>query len=130
MSGIAYLRNGVKTGPKITYFDIQPEIQRAEAITNTTPIISLDYKPYRAALIPSAAQVSHTRLILGLKPSPFGIKTGLNPGPTYQNANQGYGRNQRRGLAYKLDGKDRTVGKLMPQAGVYAGLNNKIPLPK
>lgn len=130
MSGIAYLRNGLKAGPKPTYFDIQPEMQRGQALTSKTPMIPRDYKPYRASLIPSAAQVPHTRLVLGLKPSPFSIKTGIDAGPMHQNASQGYGRHQKQGLAYKIDGKDRTTGKLLVQSdSSYAGLNNRLPIP-
>jgi len=131
MSGIAYLRNGIKPGPKPTYFDIQPVMQRGEAVTSKTPIIPRDYKPFRQPLIPSAAQVPHTRLVLGLKPAPFSIRTGMDPGPMHQNAHQGYGRHQRKGLAYKLDEKDRTIGPLLVQAdSAYAGLNNRLPIPK
>ena len=129
MSGIAYIRNGVKPGPKPTYFDIQPEMQRcAESKVSKTPMIPLDYKPYRAPLIPSAAQVPHTRLVLGLKPSPFSLKSGIDAGPQGSGAHQGYGRNQKQGLAYKVDGKDRTTGPLLVQAdSMYAGLNNRLP---
>ena len=132
MSGIAYLRNGIKPGPKPTYFDIQPEMQSGESKTSKTPVIPAEsYQPYRAPLIPSAAQVPHTRLVLGLKPSLFSIRTGIDPGPMHQNASQGYGRHQRKGLAYKLDGKDRTIGPLLVQAdSAYAGLNSRLPIPK
>jgi hypothetical protein len=130
MSGIAYLRNGIKTGPKPTYFDIQPEIRIGEPPSSKTPMIPRDFKPFRQPLIPSANQVPHTRLVLGLKPAPFSIRTGMDPGPMHQNAHQGYGRHQNKGLSFKLDGKDRTAGKLLVQAdSAYAGLNNRLPIP-
>ena len=135
MSGIAYLRNGVRPGPQPTYFDIQPTVVRAEPkmVEQRTPLIPKEYTryAYRAPLIPSAAHQPHTRKVLGLKPHPFSIRTGQDPGPMYQNAQQGYGLHHKKGLAHKLDGKDHTTGRLLVQAdGLYAGLNNKIPLPR
>ena len=130
MSAAAYLRNGVTPPPKSTYFDLQPIAQRAQAVDGKVPAIPREYKPYRPPLIPSASHVPHTRLVLGLKPYPFSIRTGIDPGPVHHSASQGYGRHQKKGLAYKLDGKDHTQGKLMPQAdSTYASMNNKIPLP-
>jgi len=133
MSGIAYLRNGIRPGPVLTYFDIQPTMARIEPnmVERKVPIIPKEYKPYRAPLIPSAAHQPFSRKVLGLKPHPFSIRTGQDAGPMFQNASQGYGRHHKKGLAYKLDGKDRTSGPLLIQAdGLYAGLNNKIPLPR
>ena len=132
-SGIAYLRNGVRPAPMPTYFDIQPTMLRAEPkmVQQRTPLIPKDYKPYKAPLIPSAIHQPHTRQVLSLKPHPFSIRTGQDPGPMYQNAHQGYGRHHKKGLAHKLDGHDHTTGPLLKQAdGLYAALNNKIPLPR
>ena len=132
MSAAAYLRNGVKAAPKPTYFDIQPPFLVSEnKLPPKTQLIPRTYDPYRLPLIPSATHPHHTRQVLGLKPYPFSIRTGIDGGPrSNANANQGYGRHQRRGLAYKLDGTDHTKGPLLKQAdSTYAGLNNRIPLP-
>ena len=133
MSLAAYLRNGVRPAAEPTYFDLQPRMMRGteETMQANVPLVPRTSDPYKNKLIPSATHAHHTRQVLGLKPYPFSIRTGIDPGPrSNANANQGYGRHQRRGLAYKLDGTDHTKGPLLKQAdSTYAGLNNRIPLP-
>ena len=70
-------------------------------------------------------------MILGIKPTPFSKFTGISPGPRSSGLiPQGYGRHQKQGLAYKVDGHDRTQGKLLIQAdSSYAGLNSRITVP-
>ena len=129
MSGIAYLRNGIVPGPKPTYFDIQPAFGRGEP--TTAKMQETKWEPFRQPLIPNAAQIPHTQLVLGLKPSPFSMRNGIDAGPMYPvGAHQGYGRHQNPGLAFKLNKEDNTTGKLLVQAdSTFAGLNSRIPLP-
>ena len=134
MSVIAYMKNGIKPGPMPTYFDLQPSMTRSvpETLVRSIPKLPHKYEgPFIAPLMPSASMPSHTKQVLGLKPSPFSIKTGIDPGPrSVKVCSQGYGRHQNKGLAHGMTGKDKTSGPLMPQADSnYAGLNNRIPLP-
>ena len=135
MSTVAYLRNGVK-GDAISYFTIQPSINftpENALITNKVQQIPISQETFSLPLIPSAVHQPFSRKVLGLKPSPFSIRTGMDPGPKFQGAKalQGYGRHQNKGLAFMLDGKDHVSARpLLVQAdSSYAGMNNRIPLP-
>ena len=135
MSVIAYMKNGIKPGPIPTYFDLQPTIIRGDAQRATKSISKIPNKPsddiYIPKVMPSATIHDNSRKVLGLKPYPFSIKTGIDPGPrSGKICSQGYGRHHNKGLAHMITGKDHTEGKLLIQAdSTYAGLNNRIPLP-
>ncbi len=105
MSLVAYMRNGVQAGPMPTYFDLQPRITSHEnSVARATPNVPRttpdDFVRHR--LVPSATHQHHTRQVLGLKQYPFSIRTGKDPGHTFQGvkAHQGYGRHQTQGLAF------------------------------
>ena len=123
MSLAAYLLNGVRPAAEPTYFDLQPRMMRGseETMQANVPLVPRTSDPYKNKLIPSANHPHHTRQVLGLKPYPLSIRTGIDPGHRYSgvNAHQGYGRHQRRGLAYKLDGTDHTKGPLITLRGRY-----------
>lgn len=129
----AHLRLGIKPQPRKSYADLQPTvIQTAnERFATSTPVVPRIYDPPRYPLIPNAIQQHHARVVLPLKPYPLSLKSGKDPGATNPvDAKQGYGRRQKRGLAYKADGIDHTSGPLLKQAHTfYAGMNNPIPLP-
>ena len=134
MSIAAYIRNGVRPGPKPTYFDIQPTMMIGSNETAAQiPKIPLRQKDvFILPLMNSASMTSHMRQVLGTKPYPFSIKTGIDPGPrSGKVCSQGYARHQKKGLAYMIDGKDHvSAGPLLVQAdSSYAGMNNRIPLP-
>ena len=135
MSAIAYMRNGIKPAPMPTDFDLQPSMTRSVPGSLVKSIPKIPNRPsediYIPKVMPSAAMPNHTRQVLGLKPSPFSIKTGIDPGPrSGKVTSQGFGRHHNKGLAHMITGKDKTSGPLMPQADSnYAGLNNRIPLP-
>jgi len=135
MSGIAYLRNGVK-GEAVNYFDIQPKMMRGEPEMVAKKVPVLPNKPvgaFRMPLIPSAVHQPFDRKVLGLKPSPFSIRTGMGPGPrSVGQAHFGHGRGHPKGLSHMLNGKDNaTKGLLLVQAdSTYAVMNNKIPVPQ
>ena len=130
----AYIRNGATATPQHTYADIQPTfISRTDMAIDALrpPPIPKVYEPPRHKLIPSAIHEPQARIVLAMKPPPFSINSGKDPGPRFPvNAQQGYGRHQKKGLAYMASGVDKTGGPLLKQAHTfYAGLNNPIPLP-
>lgn len=134
MSSVAYLRNGTKAAPIQTNFDLQPVMQSSDnLVARKTPMIPEKYEPFSAPLIPSAIQQPSTRQILGLKQTPFSMRSGVDQGDRWQgvNAHQGYGRHQKPGFAQGLSGKDHLGGDLLIQAdSQFAGLNNRLPLPQ
>ena len=129
----AYLRNGTKAAPKQTYFDLQPVMQSsANLVATKVPMIPEKYESFIAPLIPSAIQQPSTRQVLGLKQTPFSMRSGKDAGHPYEGvkAHQGYGRHQLPGFAKGLSGKDHLGGDLLIQAdSQFAGLNSRIPLP-
>ena len=123
-------------GPAPNYFDLN--VKRAAARV-AMPVARGDdfprnHQPYRNLVLPQAGYENHARKVLSLKPYPRPVVShpaGLAPMTAGMVAPQGFARHQAKGLAYMIDGKDRTKGPLAKQAdSQFAALNSSIPLPK
>ena len=128
-STAAYLTSGIRPlGPVPTYFDLTPQAGFTIPANNGLP--SPPPEAYIPSLVTEAVQRPHTMKVLGCKPEPNTLLIGRIPvsdAGTHR-AHQGYGRHQRRGLAF--DPRHPVDGPLMPQASsFYAFMNSSIPLP-
>ena len=121
-----------KGGPRPGVMELQtpclPYRSNSQASALTYPRI---YQPFRAPLIPSAAQEHHTRKVLSNKPYFVpSATTGVAKPRHILKAPQGYGRNQSKGLADRADGIDHRVADtatlLIKANSNYAALNSTI----